>query len=580
MPRRCREAPPGDAGFSLVETLTAIAVMGVVMTALTTFFVSANNTLNKERGLQMAVRYAHDGVEMVRALPPGSIIAGRSRREVEKQKALLQPTDENDRVAKALQRELQGVIETMDISAAIDTTVPEDEDNVDNNTLATVPETPEAPTNNVALQRYWFVGACSMPMPKLRREDEKKPHETPCVKGQNDPLKFWKVVVVVVWQDSRACTNAVCTYSTQTLVTQATSDPVFNPSVTVIPPLPDNPGNQFSDVGIPIREVRLTASSSSPPYGWTADNLPPGLGLTSDGVIRGTPSQKGVYVVRVIVQDQSSSNDASFNWTVNELPAAVPKNQTWDAGAAVSYTLPVTGGAPPFTWSATGLPAGLSLDPNTGVVSGASMVSGAAAGATVNVRVVDSYNQASTASFVWNTKVQVVGPAVLTPTKGAAYSARIEAGGGTGVNTYTASNLPAGLSIASDGTISGTATATSRFLATITVRDSNGVTNSKAVWVNVAASGADLRITLPTGPAERANPKGTQLTEWTATAAGGTGTYTWTPSGLPNGVSVTFNAEKATFKGTPSATGTFTVKLTVTDAAKTKSEFSFQWTIT
>src|SRR5262245_10727460 len=39
-------------------------------------------------------------------------------------------------------------------------------------------------------------------------------------------------------------------------------------------------------------------------------------------------------------------------------------------GIAVSETLSASGGVTPYTWSATNLPNGLTLDPSTGVISG------------------------------------------------------------------------------------------------------------------------------------------------------------------------------------------------------------------
>ncbi|WP_238006032.1 putative Ig domain-containing protein [Dactylosporangium sp. AC04546] len=555
----------GDDGFSLVETLTAIAVMGVVMTALTTFFVSATNTLNKERGLQVAVRYAHDGVEMVRALPAGSVIGGRSGEEVARQQALLSTRDTGDRVAMALQRELGDVATTMDMSDAVDKAVSGIDPADDTLSTEAKPET----FFDADLFRYWFVGSCSAPVGSAACESPVDPAE----------LKFYRVVVVVVWYDSRACMSGVCTYSTQTLVTAATTDPVFNQMVTVVPPLPDNPGNQFSDVGVPIRPVRLTATSSSPPYSWSVENLPNGLTLGNDGTISGTPKSVGVSVVRVVVTDRSSSNDASFNWTVSALPVTAPPDQTWDAGAAVSYTLPVTGGVAPYTWSATGLPAGLSLDKATGVVTGTTTVSGAAATASVKVTVVDGYQQTSTATFKWNTRVQVTGPAALTPAKGVPYSAKLTAGGGSGGYTFSSTTLPTGLTLAGDGTISGTTTLTTRYLATIDVRDGAGATNAMVLPVNVAVPGAaDLRITQPTTDApDRTSAKGTALSGQKATASGGTPAYRWAAANLPTGISIA--ASSGALSGTPSAAGTWIVTITVTDAKNATSSFTFQWKV-
>ena len=47
-----------------------------------------------------------------------------------------------------------------------------------------------------------------------------------------------------------------------------------------------------------------------------------------------------------------------------------PGTQTATVGTATSLTLSASGGVSPYTWTATGLPAGLSLNASTGVISG------------------------------------------------------------------------------------------------------------------------------------------------------------------------------------------------------------------
>lgn len=72
----------------------------------------------------------------------------------------------------------------------------------------------------------------------------------------------------------------------------------------------------------------LTASGGIPPYSWsvlsriTARNLPPGLTLSSAGVISGTPSTAGSFTATVQVQD-SASPVATATATVN-IPIAAP----------------------------------------------------------------------------------------------------------------------------------------------------------------------------------------------------------------------------------------------------------------
>ncbi|GAA2578183.1 hypothetical protein GCM10010399_04930 [Dactylosporangium fulvum] len=549
--------PPDDTGFSLVETLTSIAIIGVVMTALTTFFVSTTNTLNKERGRQVAVRLAHDGVELVRSLPGAAVVAGRSLKDVTNQL----------KNAAIPSLDLAALNATM--QPAYDTTLAEAANSV-NPVLPIVPE--QMKVNDTSFERHWFVGACTM---SLGGGD--------CgITVIANPLRYYRVVVAVTWQNTRACAGGRCSYVTQTLVSTSSTDPVFNPSVTVAPPLPDNPGNQASDVGVAIDPVKLSATTSYPPITWTADNLPPGLSMSDAGVISGTPKTPGLYVVRVSVKDASSTNDASFNWVVNALPTLAPPNQTWDAGSAVSYQVPVVGGTAPFTWTAKGLPSGLSINPATGVVTGSSTVSGPAAVATVEVTVTDKYKQSAKASFKWNVKAAVLSPNGSVPialNQGEAYSGSAVGGGGSGSYTWSATNLPGELKISSAGLVTGTVSGSTRYLVTINIKDSLGVTNSMLVPVNVTVKGTGLRVTAPsTASADRTNTKGTAITTVTAEAGGGAGTYRWTQTGLPPGISL--NATTGAMTGTPTTAGTYIVTLVVTDKANTPSTFMFVWTIT
>lgn len=80
-------------------------------------------------------------------------------------------------------------------------------------------------------------------------------------------------------------------------------------------------------------------------------------------------------------------------------PVAVtaPGNQTGTVGTATALTLRATGGSGTYTWAATGLPAGLSLNASTGVVSGTPTAAGTA---TVKVTATSGTSSAS-ATFTW-----------------------------------------------------------------------------------------------------------------------------------------------------------------------------------
>ncbi len=570
-----RRTPSAEAGFSLVETLTSIAIMGVVMTALTTFFVSTTATLNKQRGLQTAVRFAHDGVDLAKSLPGASVVAGRSLKDVTEQ------------IRELKDGEIPGLgglgnLGGLDVTALLATMTPAADPKLGsladspNAVLPIVPKVLDF--NRTKFSRHFFVGSCQMPL-----------GGTDCglLSLPGILLNFYRVVVAVTWENDRACpkTGGVCSYVTQTLVSAAPTDPVFNPSVTVTAPLPDNPGNQNVDeVTVPMpRPLVLTATTAYPPLTWSAENLPPGVTITPAGVINGTPTTAGTYVVRVIVTDALSGNDASFNWTVAALPAVTPATQTWDAGARATYAVPMTGGLAPYAWTATGLPAGLTIDPATGIITGTATATGAAARATVTVKVTDKNLKAGSATFTWNTKVAVQFPNASTPislTKGTPYSGAVSGYGGSGTYTWTASNLPPGLSLSTAGLVSGTVTGSTRYLVTLTVTDSLGATNSSLVPVNIATPAGQLQVTAPamTPTPDRTNVKGTAITVIDPKASGGTTPYTWTVGNLPPGV--TFNSTTTRISGTPTTAGSYPVTITVTDKVGARSIFMFLWTIT
>jgi hypothetical protein len=75
-----------------------------------------------------------------------------------------------------------------------------------------------------------------------------------------------------------------------------------------------------------------------------------------------------------------------------------PGNQTGTVGVATSLTMSATGGTPPYTWSATGLPAGLSIASGTGVISGTPTTAGTS---SVTVTATDSAAASGSTSFSW-----------------------------------------------------------------------------------------------------------------------------------------------------------------------------------
>ena len=89
------------------------------------------------------------------------------------------------------------------------------------------------------------------------------------------------------------------------------------------------------------------------------------------------------------------------------LSLANPGNQTSTVGTAASLTLSASGGTTPYTFSATGLPAGLSINASTGVISGTPTTAGTS---TVTATVTDSATPThATASVTFTWTVNPVG---------------------------------------------------------------------------------------------------------------------------------------------------------------------------
>ncbi len=343
--------------------------------------------------------------------------------------------------------------------------------------------------------------------------------------------------------------------------TQSYSLTVNAPSITVTPStLPAGTGGTSYN-----QTLTASGGSGSYTYSLSAGALPPGIGLSSSGVVSGTPTTAGTYNFTVSATDAHGfTGSQAYTYTVNAptisvSPATLP---TGTGGVVYSQTLSASGGNGGYTYSlsAGALPAGIALS-SAGVVSGTPTTTG-----TYNftVRVTDGFS--FTGSQAYTVTVQAptitVTPAALPAgTGGAAYSQTLTASGGNGGYTYSlsAGALPPGIALSSAGVVSGTPTTAGNFNFTVKVTDGFGFTGSQAYAVTVnAPTIAFSRTTLPGGQAAVAYSQ-------TLGATGGSGGYTFslTAGALPPGIAL---SSGGALSGTPTAAGNYSFTVTATDS--------------
>ncbi|WIM95225.1 putative Ig domain-containing protein [Actinoplanes oblitus] len=327
-----------------------------------------------------------------------------------------------------------------------------------------------------------------------------------------------------------------------------------------------NPGSQQVTVAKPAT-ITPSAAGGTSPYTWTATGLPTGLSInTTTGVISGTPAAAGTSSVTVTVKDAAARTaTATFSVIAGIAPSVTgPGTQYGTTGVAVTKTLTATGGTSPYSWAATGLPAGLSINGGTGVITGTPTTAGSAA---VTVTVTDASGRTGTTTFTWAVATPLVAtnPGAQNGTTGTATTLTLTATGGTSPYTWTATGLPTGLTVTSGGVISGTPAAAGTSTATLTATDAAGRTSAVSVTWTVATP------LVATNPGSQNGTTGTATT-LTLTATGGTSPYTWTATGLPTGLTVTSGGAVT---GTPGTAGDYTVAATATDAARRTSAVTF-----
>jgi len=235
-------------------------------------------------------------------------------------------------------------------------------------------------------------------------------------------------------------------------------------------------------------------------------------------------------------------------------------------------TLGATGGITPYAWSVTsgGLPPGLNLDSNSGVISGTPTVLG---DYPFTVQVADSQSPPTTATAPLSisvsatiTQLTIVTTSLPSGTQNTTYGAMLAATGGITPYAWsiTAGSLPTGLNLnSSTGAITGTPTGAGIANFTVQVADSESPPATASAQLSIT-----IQPAVPLSITTTSLPTGAGGTPYNAsvTAIGGVTPYSWniTAGSLPTGLKL--NSNTGAITGTPTVVGTANFTVQVADS--------------
>ncbi len=204
---------------------------------------------------------------------------------------------------------------------------------------------------------------------------------------------------------------------------------------------------------------QIQAAGGFPPYIFSWAGNPPGLTLDPlSGVISGVatvePEMDFAYVATLTVRDSGGTLSNKQLPLLVVLPSlqittdSLPDGQFSEAYATVQMT--AVGGTPPYSWSASGLPPGLQIQPS-GTISG-KPISAGSFNPVISVNDTANHQASMHYSLTIYPPLQLLGSAPTSAKVGQAYSATFKASGGVMPYSFSLDGeVPSGLSFSSSG---------------------------------------------------------------------------------------------------------------------------------
>jgi hypothetical protein len=363
---------------------------------------------------------------------------------------------------------------------------------------------------------------------------------------------------------SITATNGVGTSSAVTLTIT-----ISNPAIPVVTPATPNgtTGSAFS--------YQIVATNSPTSYAIATGTLPAGLTLnTSTGVVSGTPTAVGTSTLGITATNGvGTSTPATVTITISTPapPVVTAGSKTGTINVAFSYQIVASNSPTSYAIASGTLPAGLTLNTSTGLISGTPTAVGTSALGITASNGVGTSSAATVTITISSSAIPVVSTGSQTGTRGAAFSYQVVASNSPTAYAIANGTLPAGLTLnTSTGLITGTPTTAGTSALGITATNAAGT--SAAATVTIIIYPAIPVVTVANQTATTGAPFTYQIVATNSPTG-----YSVTSGTLPPGL--TLNAASGVISGTPTTTGAFPLGIKASNAGGQSAEATLTITI-